>query len=202
VPLFQIVGTYDCKTIVSCSEDGTICIWHLHDGSACDSEGGVPSVEQVLIGRTNLSALRELSDGLSERLRHQQSEKQIALQYQEATFAESEAQMSQCKEKEVAEIRREIKQMESRHLNELEEKMRKLEETLSEHEVVVAGLEDEYQEKLIFEYGRVEQLEKNLAEQKQLFEQLRIFISMINYTRKLPSIPKTKIQIKFFFQNY
>jgi hypothetical protein len=165
----QMVSTFDCRTVISCSEDGSVCVWRVE--RAGSEAPAMTWVEQVLIRRAELRGLQQLCGDLSERLRHQQHEQSIALAHQRAAAERAAALLGSSRDAQVGEVRRQIDEMHSAHLDQLQQKMRQLAETTEEHEALVARVEDQYQGKLIFEYSRVEQLKLQLTQQEQRYQQ-------------------------------
>ncbi|XP_065338039.1 cilia- and flagella-associated protein 57 [Cloeon dipterum] len=171
-PITKIVASYDCSIIFTCSEDGSICILKLEDNFANYDEKSIGSVEKVLIGRKNLRDLRDLNNTLSSRLQYQQKEKNDALEYQEMVFTKGTVEMRELKERDEAEMRREMELMKSGHDKELREQMKRFEDFLGQHETTVAKMDNLYQEKLIVQYKKVERLENQLQLQERKYEQL------------------------------
>lgn len=172
-----MVSTFDCRTAISCSEDGSVCVWRVqHSG---DEPPAMTWVEQVLIRRSELRGLQQLCGDLSERLRHQQQEQRVALTHQQATAARAAALLSRSRDVEVSEVRRQIDAMQSDHFDQLQQKMRQLVKVTEEHEALVARVEDQYQGKLIYEYSRVEQLKLQLTQQQQHYQQYIYYMSSV-----------------------
>ncbi|XP_059470478.1 cilia- and flagella-associated protein 57 [Neocloeon triangulifer] len=170
-PVTKIVSSYDCTILFSCSEDGSICIWNLEDNRAERSEAPIVSVEKVLIGRRNLRDLSELNKSLSSRLKYLQTEKEDTLKYQEMIFGKTTAEISELRDRDVAEMRREMELMTNKHAEELREKTRRFELVLSEHETTVAKMDNAYHEKLIVQYKKVEQLQNELMQQENHYKE-------------------------------
>jgi type I site-specific restriction endonuclease len=172
------VSTFDCRTAISCSEDGSVCVWRVW--RAGSEPPAMTWVEQVLIRRAELRGLQHLCGDLSERLRHQQHEQLVALAHHQVAAARDAALSSSAMDVQVSEVRRQIDAMQSAHLDQLQQKLQQLAEATEEHEALVARVEDQYQGKLIYEYSRVEQLKLQLTQQQQHYQQQVFSLSTFN----------------------
>ncbi|KAJ8957344.1 hypothetical protein NQ318_004823 [Aromia moschata] len=177
--VFDICLSWDDRYLISVARDGSICFWRLlniEDKSLMYDPSAIKFTE-VLIARNALEEKLELIRNLSLRLKEMEAEHTYKMRQKDALHDAKIEELHGRYISAMDELKVKNEQMETDHVQEINNINQQTNKTKVDHELNVQRLEDSYNEKLIAEYEKFHafeaKMEKMLKESEGRYEQLK-----------------------------
>ncbi|PNF35437.1 Cilia- and flagella-associated protein 57 [Cryptotermes secundus] len=160
-PITRMCMSCDGLTLITCSMDGTICIWKVAPtkGRTVEMDREFQPSTDVLISKADLLDKIQLIKDLSVRMHELESEQAYKAQKSDSLHAQEVKELQEGYCQAIKELKEKNEQLESDHtaeLNSSNENMSKMKEA---HEQAIMALEANFNEKLIVEYNKYQTLE-------------------------------------------
>ncbi|KAH1024919.1 hypothetical protein HUJ05_009751 [Dendroctonus ponderosae] len=171
--------SYDDRCLITGAIDGSLCFWKLGniEEKAIKLDKEISSSNEILISREILEDKMDQIKNLSLRLKELETEHSYQMRQNDAVHSlkMKDIHSEYCHAIEELKIKNE--QMESDHIQELNNINSQIAKTKVDHELYIQKLEASYNEKLIVEYKKYmrfeEKMNRMLKEQEQQFEELK-----------------------------
>ncbi|XP_046965131.1 cilia- and flagella-associated protein 57 [Vanessa cardui] len=168
-----IALSYDDQTLVSVSEDSSICLWRLTnaDGRAIALDKDFAYSKEILISKKDLQEKINSINLLSTRMSELETEHTYQLRQAEAAQAEKLKEVHEGYCAAIEELKEKNEQMENEHTHEIGMIQQDIQKLRSGHERTLQALEADFNIRLISEYDRYQSLEDKTARMRKDYEQ-------------------------------
>nr|CAD7457121.1 unnamed protein product [Timema tahoe] len=183
--------THDDQTLITCSEDGTVCLWKLSftEGRAIKMDKDFAHASEILIGKEDLEDKNHTIKDLTQRMHELHTEHSYQTRQNEVVHTDKlkEVHASYCQARiyllsAIEELKEKNEQIESDHTQEMNNINSDIAKLKNVHEESLHALEASYNAKLIVEYDKYHALEERLNRTRR------------DYEDQLASFVETKVQ--------
>ncbi|XP_058799790.1 cilia- and flagella-associated protein 57 [Phymastichus coffea] len=168
----RMVLTYDEQVLITAGTDGTLCFWKITyaDGKAAAMSRELLHLDQILIGKEDLSDKVQTINDLNSRVKELETEhayktRQMTLQHNDKM---QEVHQSYCEA--IEELRDKIDKLEEDHANEISSINVEIARTKAAHEEAMRQMEISYDAKLIVEYDKYSEFELRYGDMREDYE--------------------------------
>nr|CAD7587153.1 unnamed protein product [Timema genevievae] len=189
--------THDDQTLITCSEDGTVCLWKLSftEGRAIKMDKDFAHASEILIGKEDLEDKNHTIKDLTQRMHELHTEHSYQTRQNEVVHTDKlkEVHASYCQARiyllsmllfrkftlAIEELKEKNEQIESDHTQEMNNINSDIAKLKNAHEESLHALEASYNAKLIVEYDKYHALEERLNRTRREYEdQLASFVEI------------------------
>nr|CAD7403159.1 unnamed protein product [Timema cristinae] len=171
--------THDDQMLITCSEDGTVCLWKLSftEGRAIKMDKDFTHTSEILIGKEDLEDKNHTIKDLTQRMHELHTEHSYQTRQNEVAHTDKlkEVHASYCQA--IEELKEKNEQLEVDHTQEMNNINSDIAKLKNAHEESLHTLEASYNAKLIVEYDKYHALEERLNRTRRDYEdQLAAFV--------------------------
>ncbi|XP_039288105.1 cilia- and flagella-associated protein 57 isoform X2 [Nilaparvata lugens] len=171
--------SYDDQTLISCSEDGTMCIWKVTraEGKQIAMDPQFTYSNEILIGKNELRAKINTIGELSVRIKELDQEQVLRTRDMETAHKEKVEELRSGYCTAIEELKEKNQELEMTHTVEIDKINTQIDETKVDHDLEMTRLEKNYEGKLVVEFQKYTELQEKFeiwrAEFDKKYEELK-----------------------------
>ncbi|XP_067002116.2 cilia- and flagella-associated protein 57 [Anabrus simplex] len=181
--LFQEFLMHDCtitwmgvacddQTLISCSEDGTLCLWKIAaiQTQIVRMDKEFSYAAEILINKDDLKDKIHKIVDLTQRIKELENEHNYQMRQTEAFHADKLKEVHEGYCQVIEELKDKNEQLESEHTQEMNTINNEISKMKSSHEQAIQSMETSYNAKLIVEYDKYQLLEDKMQKMRDACE--------------------------------
>ncbi|RZF34875.1 hypothetical protein LSTR_LSTR012870 [Laodelphax striatellus] len=169
---YEMKLSYDDQTLITCSQDGTMCIWKVTkaEGKQIAMDPQFTYSNEILIGKSELREKINTIGQLSVRIKELDQDQVLRTRQMETAHKEKVEELRSGYCTAIEELKEKNQELEMTHTVEIDKINTQIDETKVEHDQEMARLEKNYEEKLVVEFQKYTELQEKFEIWKNEFD--------------------------------